>query len=117
MCIEFETIKEKIRFVSEYIQDSTADWLIVKQEIINAIPSDIRGSFQRREELTKKHKPLNEFETMVKNYWKELTGIELQIPKEKLLTEEPKPKPKSWPTTILLARKKKQDNYLKRKKM
>jgi hypothetical protein len=110
---EFETIKSKIHFVSLYVGDSSNSWPKVKLQIINAIPKEYRVFFQRRDEVTKKHRPPNEFEQLVINYWKELTQVDLLIPKEKEFDPTEGRKPKSCHWTIAIARQKRKEKYEK----
>lgn len=78
-----QEIIEKIKYVAKYVGTETNDWIRVKKEILNTLPPKDRKFFSRRHKTSKKHF-INDFEKEIIIFWKSLTGIELQIPEDKL---------------------------------
>lgn len=83
----FDKIPEEMRLVidiiSKYIGDLTTDWVVVKKEISNKCKNHHRKLLSKKHYSTQKHS-LNEFEYLVIEYWKHLTGNTLEIPLNKL---------------------------------
>jgi hypothetical protein len=78
---------DALSFVASYIGQTTDNWLIIKRHILNAIKWEYRILFSKRHSLTKKQVP-NEFDHMIMNKWRELTGIEPKIPLDMLHDEK-----------------------------
>lgn len=90
-----EIVKERIEFVSKYIGTDTSDWLVVKHHISLSLPKTHRGLFSRRHKTTKKQ-IVNEFDKLVMNYWKQLTGIDLILEPSKIHDPNWVKKPDCW---------------------
>lgn len=87
-----EEIKQKIRFVAGYIDNQTDHWLTIKRELLNMFLGSDRKKFSTRHPTTLKQMP-NEFDNLVMNYWKEITGVMPIIKKEELHSESGYVKP------------------------
>lgn len=49
------------------------DWLVVKKELLKALPPEERTAFSTRDPVTKKQRT-NDFERLVAARWSEMTG-------------------------------------------
>jgi hypothetical protein len=65
-------IEEAIKFVFGYAGD-VDEWIIIKKELLKALPSEERTSFSTRDPVTKKQ-VTNDFERCVAARWSELSG-------------------------------------------
>lgn len=90
-----DKLKEIIEYAADYIGDSTDDWFRVKKELVNLFPPKQRSKFSRRHYSTKLHS-INEFEMAVMNYWKNATGVELQVDENRLHDPNWEQKPRGW---------------------
>ena len=72
-----DRILEQIKFVASYADDCD-DWVTIKKEVMRQIPSELRKNFSTRDPKTKEQN-INNFEKVLINYYKELTGIELML--------------------------------------
>jgi hypothetical protein len=100
-------LKERIDEVIGYVGDTTADYLVVKRQLINNFPSASRNLFSARHTCTKKHQ-LNEFDQAVILYWYSQTGIHLEIDPNKLHDPDWKHKKKGWALSLLNEERKRQ---------
>lgn len=100
-------VKERIEFVAKYIGTQTNDWVEIKKHVVNSLANEYRVNFTRRNNTTLKHYPLNEYEKMVADYWKEITGVELVIPEEKLHPVEKKFEERGWGLKLFNQRRQK----------
>lgn len=87
--------KEIIDYVIEYVGNSSDDWFRIKKEIVKLFPPKERSSFSRRHYSTKKHF-INDFEIDIMKYWKDKTGVELQVDETMLHPESWKRRPAGW---------------------
>ncbi len=90
-----DKLKQRIEYVADYIGTETNDWLLIKPHLIRAFSSDTRKLFSLRHPCTKKQIP-NNFDRMVMEFWKELTGIEPIIKEINLHPENWVHKKKGW---------------------
>ena len=88
-------IKEKIKFVADYIGNSTNDWLTIKKQLINNFAGSQRGLFSKRHPRTKKQ-IVNDFDRLVMDYWYLLTGVSVILDKNKIHDPDWIYKPKGW---------------------
>ncbi len=65
-------VAEALIFVYNYAANID-DWLVIKKELLKALPSDVRTQFSTRDPVTKKQRT-NDFERMVAERWSETTG-------------------------------------------
>jgi|TARA_R110001583_G_scaffold98169_1_gene243128 hypothetical protein len=72
-----QRIKDQINDVILYVDDCD-DWVTIKKEIMKGIPAALRKNFSTRDSKTKEQW-LNDFDKLVINYYKELTGIDLVL--------------------------------------
>lgn len=72
-----DRVKDQIRFVAGYCADCD-DWVTIKKEIMRGIPSHLRKHFSRRHPITKNQQP-NNFDRVVINYYKKVSGVQLVI--------------------------------------
>ena len=72
-----DKIAAQVIEISQYAGDCE-DWVKIKKEILKSIPSSLRSLFSRRDPITKEQRP-NNFDKLVIEYYKEITGIELKI--------------------------------------
>lgn len=107
-----EDLKDRINFVIDYVSENTNDWLTVKKELINSFPWKERTRFSKRHPSTKKQIP-NEFDESVILYWKEKTGIQLEIDPNKLHDPNWIHRKKGW---ALVAINEERSNNAKRRK-
>jgi hypothetical protein len=70
-----DRILRQIEFVASYV-DNCDDWVTIKKEVMRGIPSELRKNFSTRDHRTKEQN-LNDFEKVLINYYKDLTGVEL----------------------------------------
>ena len=70
-----DKIIEQLETVSSYVGDCD-DWVTVKKEIMNGIPSSLRKNFSTRDPKTKEQW-LNSFEIGIIETYREMTGIDL----------------------------------------
>jgi hypothetical protein len=59
------------------------DWLVVKRQLINNFPVDLREKMSKRHPYTKKH-TITSYDKQIMNLWKEQTGVLLTIDPAKL---------------------------------
>tara|TARA_R110000824_G_scaffold96509_6_gene231068 strand:+ start:389 stop:670 length:282 start_codon:yes stop_codon:yes gene_type:complete len=69
--------RQQIDLVAKYCSDCD-DWVTIKKEIMKGLPSGLRKLFSRRDPITKEQRP-NNFDHLVINYYKDISGIELVI--------------------------------------
>jgi hypothetical protein len=72
-----QRIKDQIQEVVMYVGDCD-DWVTIKKEIMKGIPAALRKNFSTRDPKTKEQW-LNDFDKMVINYYKEMTGVDLVL--------------------------------------
>lgn len=65
-------IVEALVFVYGYATD-VDDWLVIKKEMLKALPSEERTQFSTRDPVTKKQRT-NDFEREVAARWAEMSG-------------------------------------------
>lgn len=53
------------------------DWVEIKKLVMKQVAPSHRKVFSRRDQKTKNHPPLNEFEEKMKELYKEISGVEL----------------------------------------
>jgi hypothetical protein len=83
-----EDVVEKVRFFADLLPDET-NWLTIKTHLVRELSPADRQLFNKRDEKTKKHAPLNTYERMIQSLWFDLTGNRLLIPIEKRLPDFP----------------------------
>lgn len=88
-------LKERIEDVADYVGQETNDWLLIKRQLIGSFPNEGRRLFSVRHPCTKKQ-IINEFDKLVMDYWRQLTGVEPVIHPSKLHDENWVHKPKGW---------------------
>lgn len=94
MTIIDERIIKAMEFIASYAKD-VDDWVVIKIQILRSVPSHLRTSFSTRDQKTKKQW-LNDFDKLVIEKWKEMTGVELKI-------KERAPEPKEPEIDIFIA--------------
>ena len=72
-----DRIIEQIEFVASYTEGCD-DWVTIKKQIMRGIPSHLRKNFSTRDPITKEQR-LNQFESQVINYYRDLTGTSLVL--------------------------------------
>ncbi len=72
-------VERATRAAAQWVRGLTDDWIVVKGEIMTELDNDARALFGRRDEKTKEVLALNPMEQAVVAFWKELTGVDLQI--------------------------------------
>lgn len=92
--------KDRIIYVSSFVQNTTDDWVRVKTEIVKLFPPKERKLFTRRHYSTKKHS-INDFEKEVIKFWKSQTGIELVLAEEDKHPEDWIRRPSGWGLQII----------------
>ena len=55
------------------------DWVEIKKLVMKQVAPSHRKVFSRRDQKTKNHPPLNQFENEMKNLYKEISGIDLVL--------------------------------------
>lgn len=90
-----ENIAEKICYVTKFVGTSTNDWFRVKKEILGVLAPKERSNFSRRHKSSKKYF-LNDFEQAVIDFWKEKTGIVLEVDQTKLHKFSDERPPRYW---------------------
>ena len=55
------------------------DWVEIKKLVMKQVAPSHRKVFSRRDQKTKNHPPLNQFENEMKDLYKEISGIELVL--------------------------------------
>ena len=65
-------VVEALAFVHAYASHID-DWLVIKKELLKALPPRLRSLFARRDPITKKQRT-NAFERELAESWSELTG-------------------------------------------
>jgi gamma-glutamyl phosphate reductase len=65
-------IVEALAFVHSYA-GHIDDWLVIKKELLKALPPQLRSLFSLRDPVTKKQRT-NAFERELAESWSELTG-------------------------------------------
>lgn len=65
-------VVEALTFVYGYAAD-VDDWLVIKKELLKALPSEERTQFSTRDPVTKKQRT-NDFERLVAERWSEMSG-------------------------------------------
>ena len=73
--IDFNTIRDQVKFISSYAGDCD-DWVTIKKQTLLGLPPSLRKVFSTRNPKTKEQW-LNKFEKDLIIYYKELTGIDL----------------------------------------
>lgn len=61
-----------IAFVHSYA-GHVDDWIVIKKELLKALPAEDRTQFSTRDPVTKKQRT-NDFERLVAERWSELSG-------------------------------------------
>lgn len=92
---QLNLIIEYIDFVILIVDGTTNSWIPIKQYLQRALPKPLRVYLSHRDPATRKQKP-NDFDFACMNYWKEKTGVELFIPKDKLHPTDHVYRPKGW---------------------
>jgi len=80
--IQKPRIVTTIQAVYEYT-GAINDWLIIKRQLINAFPVDLRERLSKRHPISKKHM-INLFDKEIIKCWKELTGVDLILDETKI---------------------------------
>jgi hypothetical protein len=65
-------IDEALAFVHSYA-GHVDDWLVIKKELLKALPPEARRSFSTRDPVTKRQRT-NDFERQVAERWSKMTG-------------------------------------------
>ena len=55
------------------------DWVEIKKLVMKQVAPSHRKVFSRRDQKTKNHPPLNQFENEMKDLYKEISGVELVL--------------------------------------
>ena len=55
------------------------DWVEIKKLVMKQVAPSHRKVFSRRDQKTKNHPPLNQFENEMKELYKEISGVELVL--------------------------------------
>lgn len=76
-----EKVEEVLQFVSSYAS-SVTEWRVLKKELLRILPPEKRKLFSTRDSKTKAAN-FNEFEGTVAQRWKEITGVEVYLPRVK----------------------------------
>ena len=108
-------LKERINEVIGYIGDTTADYLLIKRQLINNFPTPSRALFSARHPCTKKH-TLNDFDRAVMEYWEQETGVKLELDPAKLHDPGWEQKKKGWALVLLNEQRRKRPNEARFKK-
>ena len=74
-----EAIVEALEEVTAYVGDTT-EWVVVKKQVLLALPPKLRTNFSTRDPKTKKQS-FNDFELRVVDWWEKRTGRRLVITK------------------------------------
>lgn len=90
-----EDIKEHINAIIYIVNGNSTDWLEIKDLLAKYMSHKYSKFLSKKDLATKKQKP-NDFDYAIMNYWKEETGVELTIPKDKLHPEQHIYRPKGW---------------------
>lgn len=70
-------ILDAMQFVRNYVGD-TDSWIIVKKELLRALPPAERTGFSTRDGKTKRQS-INAFEEKIIGIWEEMTGVRLGL--------------------------------------
>ena len=55
------------------------DWVEIKKLVMKQVAPSHRKVFSRRDQKTKNHPPLNDFENEMKELYKSISGVELKL--------------------------------------
>lgn len=73
-----QVVIDALNFVYSYASH-VDDWLIIKKELLKALPSNERTAFSTRDPITKKQRT-NDFELQLAKRWSDLTNRQVIMP-------------------------------------
>lgn len=73
-------IIEELKVISLVAEGETS-WIIIKKQLLLALPHALRKYFSTRDPKTKKQN-INQFEIKLIQFYEDTTGIQLELPNE-----------------------------------